>query len=48
LRSFYKVPVNSNGEYLTLLTEGPETYQSNSGRVEINLEPLTAVVLKKK
>ena len=47
-RQSVKVPVNSNGEYLTLLTEGPETYQSNSGRVEINLEPLTAVVLKKK
>ena len=47
-RQSIKVPVNSNGEYLTLLTEGPETYQSNSGRVEINLEPLTAVVLKKK
>ena len=43
-----KVQVNSNGEYLTLLTERPETYQSSSGRVEINLEPLTAVVLKKK
>ena len=43
-----EVQVNSNGEYLTLLTERPETYQSSSGRVEINLEPLTAVVLKKK
>jgi glycosidase len=47
-RQSVKVPVNSNGEYLTLLTEGPETYQSSSSRVEINLEPLTAVVLKKK
>jgi cyclomaltodextrinase / maltogenic alpha-amylase / neopullulanase len=47
-RKSVKVPVNSNGEYLTLLTEKPETYLSNSSRVEINLEPLSAVVLKKK
>src|SRR5664279_4426772 len=43
-----KVPVNSNGEYLSILAEKPETYLSNSGRVEVNLEPLSAVVLKKK
>ena len=43
-----KVPVNSNGEYLTLLTEKPESYISSANTVEVNLGPLSAVILKKK
>jgi hypothetical protein len=43
-----KVPVNSNGEYMTLLTDIPETFLSSGNRIEINLEPLSALVLKKK
>jgi cyclomaltodextrinase / maltogenic alpha-amylase / neopullulanase len=43
-----KVPVNSNGEYLTLLTEKPESYISSANTVEVTLGPLSAVILKKK
>lgn len=47
-RQTVKIPVNSNGEYFTLLNDKPETYQSNANTVEITLGPISAVVLKKK
>jgi cyclomaltodextrinase / maltogenic alpha-amylase / neopullulanase len=48
IRQSVKVPVNANGEYITLLTGKPETYQSSTNTVDITLEPISAVILKKK
>jgi glycosidase len=43
-----KVPVKNNGEYLNLLTGSDKSIITNNNNIELNLEPLTAVVLKKK
>ena len=43
-----KVPVKNDGEYLNLLTGSDKSIITNNNNVELNLEPLTAVVLKKK
>jgi glycosidase len=42
------VPVKNDGEYLDLLSGNNKSVISNKNRIELNLEPLTAVVLKKK
>jgi glycosidase len=43
-----KVPVKNDGEYLNLLTGSDKSIITNNNNIELNLEPLTAVVLKKK
>ena len=43
-----KVPVKINGEYLDVLSGGNKSILSSKNKIELNLEPLTAVVLKKK
>jgi glycosidase len=43
-----KVPVKTNGEYLNVLSENNRSILSSKRKIELNLEPLTAVVLKKK
>jgi len=43
-----KVPVKTNGEYANVLSESNKSIFSNQNKIELNLEPLTAVVLKKK
>jgi cyclomaltodextrinase len=43
-----KVPVKNDGEYLNLLTGSDKSIIINNNNIELNLEPLTAVVLKKK
>jgi glycosidase len=43
-----KVPVKINGEYLDILSGGNKSILSSKNKIELNLEPLTAVVLKKK
>lgn len=47
-RQSVKVPVDSNGEYRTLLSAKSETYLSSSNKIKINIGPLSAIVLKKK
>jgi cyclomaltodextrinase / maltogenic alpha-amylase / neopullulanase len=42
-----KVPVKNDGKYKLLLSSGRKSYSSSGGTIEITLEPLTAVVLKK-
>ena len=42
------VPVKNSGEYLDLLSGNNKSTISNKNRIELNLEPLTAVVLKKR
>ena len=43
-----KVPVKNDGEYLNLITGSDKSIITNNNNIELNLEPLTAVVLKKK
>jgi glycosidase len=43
-----KVPVKNDGEYLDLLSGNTKSIISNKSKIELNLEPMTAVVLKKK
>jgi glycosidase len=43
-----KVPVKNDGEYLILLSGNDKSIISNNKNIELNLESLTAVVLKKK
>jgi hypothetical protein len=43
-----KVPVKYNGEYLSLLSGENKGIFSTKNEIKLNLEPLTAVVLKKK
>jgi glycosidase len=43
-----KVPVKTNGEYANVLSESNKSIFSNQNKIELNLEPLRAVVLKKK
>jgi cyclomaltodextrinase / maltogenic alpha-amylase / neopullulanase len=43
-----KVPVKNDGEYLILLSGNDKCIISNNKNIELNLESLTAVVLKKK
>jgi len=43
-----KVPVKINGKYLDVLSGGNKSILSSKNKIELNLEPLTAVVLKKK
>jgi len=43
-----KVPVKTNGEYANVLSENNKSIFSNQNKIELNLDPLTAVVLKKK
>jgi len=43
-----KVAVKNDGEYLNLLTGSDKSIITNNNNIELNLEPLTAVVLKKK
>jgi ethanolamine utilization microcompartment shell protein EutL len=43
-----KVPVKNDGEYLNILTGRDKSIITNNNSIELNLEPLTAVVLKKK
>jgi glycosidase len=43
-----KVPVKNDGEYLDILTGSDKIIITNNNNIELNLEPLTAVVLKKK
>ena len=43
-----KVPVKYDGEYLNLLSANSISIKSSTNNIELNLEPLTAVVLKKK
>ena len=43
-----KVPVKNNGEYLSLLSGDNKGIFSTRNKIELNLEPLTAAVLKKK
>jgi hypothetical protein len=42
------VPVKTNGEYLDVLSGDNKSILSSKNKIELNLEPLTAVVLKKK
>ncbi len=46
-RQTVKVPVKNVGKYKLLLSSGRKIYSSSGGSIEITLEPLTAVVLKK-
>jgi glycosidase len=43
-----KVPVKNDGAYLILLSGNDKIIISNNKNIELNLESLTAVVLKKK
>jgi glycosidase len=43
-----KVPVKNNGEYLNLMSDENKGIFSTKNEIKLNLEPLTAVVLKKK
>jgi cyclomaltodextrinase / maltogenic alpha-amylase / neopullulanase len=43
-----KVPVKHDGEYMDLLSPNNKSAISNNRTIELNLKPLTAVVLKKK
>ena len=43
-----KVPVKSNGEYVNLLSGGNKGILSSRNKIELDIEPLTALVLKKK
>ena len=43
-----KVPVKNNGDFKDLLSGGNRSYKSINKEIDINLEPLTAFVLKKK
>ena len=43
-----KVPVKNNGEYLNLLSGANKGIFSTKNKIEVIIEPLTAVILKKK
>jgi cyclomaltodextrinase / maltogenic alpha-amylase / neopullulanase len=42
-----EVPVKTNGEYVNVLSDSNKSILSSKNKIKLNLEPLTAIVLKK-